>query len=229
MNFPPTSLSRETGLPHGPSERWSPTRVPAVFAPHLSSLRLHLLTCFAASWLHFLCKSVKTQPIRTAGRELRQIVSQHNRWPPEPLPQSDYAWLRSGYLLRYSAPSLLRRTGSSDSGQTLQPTKDVTLFCFGSPPALVDKCRRLLTEPLASKASTDPFFLLEIVLGELFAQLDNNAWQLAGAFSDLEHVRVPFHSHGFQWYMPEITRTIHLATVLTYERKSLGTHCIPVG
>lgn len=95
----------------------------------------------------------------------------------EPLPQADYSYLRSGFVLR-----------KETSGA-------VTLVCFGAS----NQVSRLLYQFLQSGASSgafqeatvEPRILFDIVLDGLFNDVDQTVWNMNQVYGPYEDVRRP--------------------------------------
>lgn len=77
-------------------------------------------------------------------------------------------WTQSSYVLRV------------DGADTPMPT--VTLVCFGPSAFLIDTLENLPERTDCSKILSDPYVLLEIVLQDLYMQLDTTLWELRDIF-----------------------------------------------
>jgi hypothetical protein len=148
------------------------------------------------SWFHYLCKNVPVayRPIPEGGKVL-EVTNEHQIPNTHALPQADYSWLRSAYFLKCLPESSQRQTENSESpsntfSATLGlPNRNVTLLCFGAPTSLLVKFKSLLQSWHWEDALGDPFVLFQLVVDELFLQLDQTAWNLSAVFGNLEHVR----------------------------------------
>jgi hypothetical protein len=64
------------------------------------------------------------------------------------------------------------------------------LICFGASNYLQERFGDLATSPNWNQCLDAPYNLLVVVLDELFLEMDEQAWRLAGVFRGIEHVRV---------------------------------------
>ncbi|KAL2354960.1 hypothetical protein BJ546DRAFT_1061247 [Cryomyces antarcticus] len=118
------------------------------------------------SWFHFLAKNLTVQKLDNRLRIVDPYPSSH----PLHRSQVSYNWIKSGYFLSSG--------GTGNAG--------VTLVCFGASQALVQRFERLLSHPAWEDVLREPFVLYEIVVDELYLQLDNLAWSLADVFREIE-------------------------------------------
>ena len=129
------------------------------------------------------------------GRQVLEVTNEHQIPNTHALRQADYSWLRSAYFLKCLPESSQRQTENSESpsntfSATLGlPNRNVTLLCFGAPTSLLVKFKSLLQSWHWEDALGDPFVLFQLVVDELFLQLDQTAWNLSAVFGNLEHVR----------------------------------------
>lgn len=129
------------------------------------------------------------------GRQVLEVTNEHQIPNTHALRQADYSWLRSAYFLKCLPESSQSQTEDSESPSNTSsatlglPNRNVTLLCFGAPTSLQAKFERLLRPWHWEDALGDPFVLFQLVVDELFLQLDQTAWDLSAAFGNLEHVR----------------------------------------
>jgi len=125
--------------------------------------------------------------------------------------QSSYSWLRSAFYLKWgpvhdplaSADPTIGSplpdypdSGSPATGIHKTPNvvnksserKCVTLICFNPPPQLIGRFRRLLHNREWRNILENPFDLWVVVIDELFALMDAQAWNLADVFRGIERV-----------------------------------------
>jgi hypothetical protein len=126
--------------------------------------------------------------------------------------QSSYSWLRSAFYLKWgpahdplasadpTTGSSLSENPDSDSPVTSIDTtqshavdksserKCVTLICFSPPSQLIDRFKRLLRNKEWRNVLENPFDLWIVVIDELFALMDAQAWNLADVFRGIERV-----------------------------------------
>ena len=149
-------------------------------------------------WFHFLCKTVSLKK----GR----IVHQQNfveddsdvgraRTQAQLQSQADFTWLKPGFVLKVrkqqSLPMMPGRTRTSSSDATMAPASvesTVELFCFGAPPSLGDRFRKLKDVAICNDLLQDPYVLLEVVLEEMYKVLDSAGWAISTVFGDMETV-----------------------------------------
>jgi hypothetical protein len=156
----------------------------------------HVYLIFIGSWFHYLCKNVPVaNRLLPEGRQVLEVTNEHQIQNTHALRQADYSWLRSAYFLKCFPKSSKSQTEDSESPSNASsatlglPNRNVTLLCFGAPPSLQVKFKRLLKSWHWEDALNDPFILFQLVVDELFLQLDKTAWNLSAAFGNLEHVR----------------------------------------
>lgn len=114
--------------------------------------------------------------------------------PDLPQSQADHSWFRSAFYLRtetaLAAPNLSRSSSGSSDATLAQPGEVVTLFCFGAPPCIVGRFKRLAERVGCDDVLADPYMLFDIILDELYMFVDNLAWTLSDVFGDTEKVRI---------------------------------------
>jgi hypothetical protein len=155
------------------------------------------LTQSLASWFHTLCKNINVE--RSANGHA-EIVNQNKRsGTQEEQSQADYSWLRSGFFLQCEPDnsskvnSALQRNDSGNNTNKAAGNGDgsssrVTLLCFGASQAMEMRFQRLIRHHSWMDALDDPYVLFDIVLDELYMQLDNVAWSLGEVFGGIEGV-----------------------------------------
>jgi len=156
----------------------------------------HVYLIFIGSWFHYLCKNVPVayRPM-PEGRKVLEVTNEHQIPNTHAPRQADYGWLRSAYFLKCLPKSSQSQTEDSESPSNTSsstlglPNRNVALLCFGAPTSLQVKFERLLQLWHWGDALDDPFVLFQLVVDELFLQLDQTAWNLSRAFGSLEHVR----------------------------------------
>ncbi|KAJ9640451.1 hypothetical protein H2199_005990 [Coniosporium tulheliwenetii] len=132
------------------------------------------------AWFHFLCKNINIQ--RSGSQP--EIVNQNIRLGSKPQSQADYSWHRSGFFLKASPGAPSKPPPQSPFAA---PADDcVTLICFGASPSLEQRFRRLALTSAWEDALEDPYVLFDVVLDELYLQLDGVAWSLAEVFGGIE-------------------------------------------
>lgn len=140
------------------------------------------------SWFHYLCKNITLQHTESGHAE---IVNPNIRTGAEPQSQADFSWHRAGFFLHAAPgrpPHSRSDSGHPDSKGTgkIQQTTKVTLICFGAPPALEQRFYRLALHHSWVDALADPYTLFDIVLDELYLQMDSIAWSLSEVFGGIE-------------------------------------------
>jgi hypothetical protein len=120
--------------------------------------------------------------------------------------QSSYSWLRSAFYLKWgpahdplASINMTTEASASDGPVTSTPTtsnvvnsssekKCVTLICFNAPSQLIDRFQRLLHNVEWCNVLENPFDLWVVVIDELFAQMDAQAWNVGDVFRGIERV-----------------------------------------
>jgi hypothetical protein len=72
------------------------------------------------------------------------------------------------------------------------------LICFSPPPRLIGRFIRLLHNEEWRCVLKNPFDLWVVVVDEVFAQMDTQAWNLADVFRGIERVSEEY-MHIFPW------------------------------
>jgi hypothetical protein len=141
----------------------------------------------AASWFHYLCKNIDVRylpqkPHSSDPSTVLEIVESHQA-NPDPFSQENWTWLRSAFFLKIGGPE----NNPPNRGQTSKPC--ITLICFGASKSLQTRFEDLATSPNWTQCLDAPYNLLVVVLDELFLEMDEQAWRLAGVFRGIERVR----------------------------------------
>jgi hypothetical protein len=130
-------------------------------------------------WFHFLCKNIT---VRAAGDNPRnlEILNPAQRSDGENLSNDSHDWIRAGFFLNIAHRSIhspLESTGHQ-----------ITLICFGASESIIKRFRRLLDNPRWVDIIQRPYLLIDIVLNELYLEVDNITWNLNSIFGTLEGV-----------------------------------------
>lgn len=142
----------------------------------------------AGAWFHFLCKNIQIKSKTVNGIDMFEIVKENPAPNVQLLSQESHGWLRSGYFLTISERSrLVSNQGTSTTNSVPQP-RPITLICFGETKSLVARFRRFLKTPSWIDILEQPYILMDLVMCELYAQVDQVAWNLNTVFGSLEKV-----------------------------------------
>ena len=151
-------------------------------------------------WFHFLCKTVS---ITVKEQIVHQQIFVEDKSPAgmartqaQKQSQADFTWLKPGFVLKLRKqqslplPPSRTRTSSSDATMTAASAEsEVELFCFGAPERLVTRFRKLKGVAICNDLVQDPYVLLEIVLEEMYKELDQTGWSISRVFGRMEIVR----------------------------------------
>ncbi|KAH8646111.1 hypothetical protein BX600DRAFT_518962 [Xylariales sp. PMI_506] len=119
-------------------------------------------------WFHFLCKNIELKISDDGSPVVDNQAAKMGHYTLPVLPQADYSWHRSGFLL------------STCDGA-------VTLVCFGATPRVRAKLVDFLKGRDWHMAIPEPFILFDIILSGLFLDIDNTLWSMHDVFGPLEH------------------------------------------
>lgn len=137
-----------------------------------------------ASWFHYLCKNIDVrEPYSSNPSTIQKIVESHPA-NPNPLSQENWTWLRSAFYLKSGGPE----NNPVNHGQSPKPC--TTLICFGGSNSLQERFSGLGSSPNWNQCLDAPYNLFVVVLDELFLEMDDQAWRIAGVFRGIEHVRI---------------------------------------
>jgi hypothetical protein len=79
---------------------------------------------------------------------------------------------------------------SSGSVATLTNKKPrITLTCFGAPRPFLERFLILAKASTGDELQEDPYYLLEVALGEMWHLMDRAAWRVSEVFGEIEKVR----------------------------------------
>lgn len=127
----------------------------------------------SSTWLHFLCKNIDIR-VDQDGAPVVDNRAAAMGYHASGLPQADYSWHRSGFVLRVETDGC------------------ATLVCFGATP----RVRRRLEEFIKAKAwqhvATDPYVLFDLVFDGLFFEVDDTVWKMNTIFGPLEHLMLEY-------------------------------------
>jgi hypothetical protein len=118
--------------------------------------------------------------------------------------QASYSWLRSAFYLKWGlargSPNSARTSTRTTSNAVDESSerKCVTLICFSPPLRLVNRFIRLLHNEKWRCVLKNPFDLWVVVVDEVFAQMDDQAWNLATVFKGTERVSEEY-MYIFRW------------------------------
>jgi len=155
------------------------------------------------AWFHFLCKNIVICPKEDGrGQQRLQIVNRNIRpedqgkdgKPKNQHSQADHSWIRSAFLMKHeplgnTATRFGNSRSSSSSSRTfVHPNRCVTLICFEPPPNLESRFDQMATQAVLDQVLEDPYALFDIVLDELYLQMDGIAWDLSKVFGEIEWV-----------------------------------------
>jgi len=131
-------------------------------------------------WFHFLCKNITIEPNleKPDHVAIRNPVEKYNTKEQS---QADFSWIRAAFFLRVEGPKI-------DIANPNLTNKPTTLLCFGASEALVQRFSKLQNRVEWREALDDPHVLLDIVLDELYLQLDGIAWNLSEVYGNTERV-----------------------------------------
>ena len=156
--------------------------------------------CHSASWFHTLCKCISIEPNRDAtGNAIPDSYKIIDQGSLQDQAQNSSSWLRCAFYLKWD-PARGSVNPHSDSSETSIRTtsntvnesserKCLTLICFNAPPQLINRFKRLLDNTEWRNVLQSPFDLWIVVIDELFARMDIQAWNLADVFRGIERVR----------------------------------------
>ncbi|KAH7125590.1 hypothetical protein B0J11DRAFT_528770 [Dendryphion nanum] len=145
-------------------------------------------------WFHLLSKDVAVVTDEK-GKRIVNDPSAHGTGagPAQHTSQANFTWIKPGFVLKIEprtkpTPPQSRSTTNS-SGSTLAMGKapqNVTLFCFGAPGSLGARFKRLTDLITCDELENDPYYLLDIVLEEMYKLMDQVGWAIADIFGDIE-------------------------------------------
>lgn len=146
------------------------------------------------SWFHYLCKNIDIRTLRPdqesdniASPAVAEIVETHHE-NHVPLSQDNWTWLRSAFFLKCGPyPRKASVVGGDGSGEECY-SPCVTLICFGASSALRMRFEKLASRPDWKQCLGAPYALFVVVLDQIFLEMDDQAWRLAGVFRGIEHV-----------------------------------------
>jgi Mg2+ and Co2+ transporter CorA len=158
-----------------------------------------------SAWFHFLCKNITTA--RSLSNTEHVEIKDYIRFNEKDQSQADYSWIRAGFYLKIDPPPVkadatTQQVNSSEpTEKNAKDTGSATLICFGASDALVNRFKRLLKHPDWNDAVEDPYILFDIILDELYLQVDGIAWTLQEVFSGTERrifdrASAPEHAAG---------------------------------
>lgn len=133
-------------------------------------------------WFHFLCKyiNIERNPDKPGYVTIKNPVKKSN---VKEQSQADFSWIRAAFFLKVEGPKIDITNPSS----RIKPT---TLLCFGASEALVERLKKLQNRTDWKEVLEDPYVLLDIVLDELYLQLDGVSWNLNEVYGNMERVRL---------------------------------------
>ena len=151
-----------------------------------------VLTFKTDTWLHSLCKNVELETTAIGPSRPQQLrtTEANKQMQTRRLRQADYSWHRAGYVCK-TEPSQVNSRPNIPATAANHPNRPrrVTFVCFGGPTkALLRQFERLHRIDDWKRALRDPVILYELVLEELYAQLDDMVTQYGKVFGNLEHV-----------------------------------------
>ena len=132
-------------------------------------------------WFHSLCKNINIEPnLDKPGHvTIKNPVEKSN---VKEQSQADFSWIRAAFFLRVEGPKI----DITNPNLTNKPT---TLLCFGASEALKERFTNLQNRIEWKEALEDPHVLVDIVLDELYLQLDGISWKLSEVYGNTERVR----------------------------------------
>ena len=133
-------------------------------------------------WFHFLCKNINTErdPDKANHVKIKNPVYKSN---VKTQSQADFSWIRAAFFLKVESPKI-------DFIDPNLRNKPITLLCFGASDALTTRFNNLQNKIEWKEALEDPYVLLDIVLDELYLQLDGISWNLGEVYGNMERVRL---------------------------------------
>ncbi|KAK6358111.1 hypothetical protein TWF730_007466 [Orbilia blumenaviensis] len=96
------------------------------------------------------------------------------------LPQADYSWLRSGFVLK-----------SEPGGE------GVTLVCFGATPYVRRRLEAWIASMSWAAITEEPYALFDLVMDGLFSEVDATSWKMADVFRPIETSILQVAKAGF--------------------------------
>lgn len=140
------------------------------------------------SWLHSLCKNVEVEE-RTIGRnKAHKIKTQLAHARGRALRQADYSWHRSAYLCKVEPRNISVNVSRGTIGNSsTEQSKRVTFLCFGAPGSLERRFEKMYQRWDWEQALREPYIIFQVVLDELYQQIDEMSQRLSGVFGDIEH------------------------------------------
>jgi len=131
-------------------------------------------------WYHFLCKNINTEqdPLKPQYVTIKNPVYKPNFKGQS---QADFSWIRAAFFLKFE------NAKTDDEDPSVK--KSITLICFGASESLFERFSRLRERAEWNEALQDPIVLFDIVLDELYLQLDGVSWNLNEVYGDMERVR----------------------------------------
>ncbi|OAQ67202.1 corA-like mg2+ transporter protein domain-containing protein [Pochonia chlamydosporia 170] len=177
-----------------------------------------------ASWFHYLCKNLDVgyptqKPHSGYTSTGLEIIELHgdNQVRSKQFKNDNWTWLRSAFFLK-SGGSEIRL----ENGPTSKPC--TTLICFGAPKSLEKRFEDLATSPSWTQCVDAPYNLFVIVLDELFLEMDEQAWRLAGVFRGVETAAITNAKKTLEvWITPsrqDITGLHNIAKHCIYLREA---------
>ncbi|KAF2453804.1 hypothetical protein BDY21DRAFT_401325, partial [Lineolata rhizophorae] len=144
-----------------------------------------------SSWFHFLCKDVNVASVpQPNGPDKLVIVNPNVRLEEKEHPerkqsQADHGWIRSGFFLK-SEPR--QKASKSNKSSPVRHASDdtVTLVCFGASPNLEARFKQMTASSSWEDVLHDPYVLFDIIMDELYLQMDGVAWRLNQVFGQFE-------------------------------------------
>ncbi|KAK6348033.1 hypothetical protein TWF718_005853 [Orbilia javanica] len=143
------------------------------------------------SWFHFLCKNLSIDrsgpfpeirnrvPISSVLNE-GEAIGNYDRQTVVELPQADYSWLRSGFVLR------------------IEPAGNgATLVCFGATPYVRRRLEAWITSKSWLAVTGEPYALFDLVVDGLFSEVDATTWKMADVFRPIETSILQVAKAGF--------------------------------
>jgi len=91
-------------------------------------------------------------------------------------------WDRFGLFMR------VRHSKDSDSKQPESPSPRVSLTLFGAGEDMKIRLRQIVDREGWEEVLRDPYILLDVILDELYLQMDRNVQDVSGLFGGIESV-----------------------------------------
>jgi len=143
-------------------------------------------------WFHFLLKGA------TIAKKLGKytFIDPEFEVRPPGQTQASFEWNKPGFVLKVEPGGTIVKGNNpsaknSNAAALVKCPHRITLFCFGAPERVAKGFERLATTPGRNDVFDDPYLLLDIVLEEMWLELNQGVRWASKVFLDIEKVSEP--------------------------------------